>query len=389
MFEGWQDHIGEDASGIMTWMSQSAYPSMVWQTYDYYYDLTGAYWGAKKGCEPLHVQWNPVTNVIKVVNTTGADVAGLTAEADVYNMDGTLVKEYHAVKTVDAPAYSAVECLVLPFNDAKVNLALNKPVTASSTTFGEPGSVTDGNNSTRWASNSKDDEWIYVDLGEKKDVNGVGLNWEYAYAKSFKIEVSDDARKWNSVYNTTEGKVGEMQIVFPEETARYVRMHGIERGSYFGYSLYNFEVYEGNLPSKGLSDVHFIKLQLTDKTGKPISDNFYWRGNRRNDFTALNRLPRVNLKVSFTTRKSAGRYFIDAKITNPLSSPAVAFGIRVQAVRASTGEQILPAITNDNYFSLLKGESKEVHFEFDAALLGGDLPRLVVEPYNAVGGRAL
>ncbi|WP_222597268.1 glycoside hydrolase family 2 TIM barrel-domain containing protein [Chitinophaga pinensis] len=67
MYEGWLDHIGEDAAGVMTWMSQSAYPSMVWQTYDYYYDLTGAYFGAKKACEPLHIQWNPVTNAIKVV----------------------------------------------------------------------------------------------------------------------------------------------------------------------------------------------------------------------------------------------------------------------------------------------------------------------------------
>ena len=43
MYEGWLDRMWEDASGIMTWMGQSAYPSMVWQTYDYYYDLTGAF----------------------------------------------------------------------------------------------------------------------------------------------------------------------------------------------------------------------------------------------------------------------------------------------------------------------------------------------------------
>lgn len=48
MFEAWSSKMWNDASGIMIWMSQSAYPSFVWQTYDYYYDLTGAYWGAKK-----------------------------------------------------------------------------------------------------------------------------------------------------------------------------------------------------------------------------------------------------------------------------------------------------------------------------------------------------
>jgi hypothetical protein len=383
MYEGWQDHIGEDASGIMTWMSQSAYPSMVWQTYDYYYDLTGAFWGAKTACEPLHIQWNPVTNSIKVVNTTRTDVANLTAQADVYNLDGTLVKQYSAVKTIEAPANSAVACFTIPFDADRVNLALNKLVYASSTAYGQPGLVTDGDSNTRWASKGSDDEWIYVDLGEQKSVNGVGLNWENAYAKSFKIEVSTDAKTWKEVYSTTEGKVGEQQVLFSEETARYVRMHGIERGSYWGYSLYNFEVYEGNVASKGLTAVHFIKLQLKDKTGKLISDNFYWRGNQRQNFTALNTLPKVDLKVTSKVVKANGKCFITAKITNPLSSPAVAFGIRIQAVKSATGEQILPAITNDNYFSLLKGETKEIHFEFDAAILGNDNPRLIVEPYNS------
>lgn len=48
MYEGWLDRMWEDASGIMCWMGQSAYPSMVWQTYDYYYDPTGVYWGTSR-----------------------------------------------------------------------------------------------------------------------------------------------------------------------------------------------------------------------------------------------------------------------------------------------------------------------------------------------------
>ena len=82
----------EDASGIMLWMGQSSYPSMVWQTYDYYYDLTGAYWGCKSACEPLHIYWNPVTEEIKVANTTARNYEALTAEAVIYNMDGKPVK---------------------------------------------------------------------------------------------------------------------------------------------------------------------------------------------------------------------------------------------------------------------------------------------------------
>jgi hypothetical protein len=69
LYEGWQHHMWDDASGVMTWMSQPAYPSFLWQTYDYYYDLTGAYWGVKKACEPVHIQWSYADNSVKVINT--------------------------------------------------------------------------------------------------------------------------------------------------------------------------------------------------------------------------------------------------------------------------------------------------------------------------------
>lgn len=382
MFEGWQDAMGEDASGLMTWMSQSAYPSMVWQTYDYYFDLTGAFWGAKKACEPLHIQWNPVTNAIKIINTTRADVEGLTATADVYNLDGQLVKQYSISKTADAPANSAGEVFDIKFNPYKADLAKGKKVYASSSTNGDAGAVNDGNISTRWASEYRDGEWITIDLGKDEVVNGVGLTWEDAYAKAFKIQVSTDGNHWRDVYSTDDGRQGEQKIMFPEVTARYVRMQGVERATYWGYSLYNFEVYQGDVASEGLSGVHFIKLKLTDKAGKLVSDNFYWRGNKRKDYTALNTLPKVDLKVTYKTVKADGKCFITAQVTNPASSKAVAFGVRVQALRASNGEQILPAIANDNYFSLMPGETKTVKIEFDADVLGDDSIKLTADPYN-------
>lgn len=382
MYEGWEDNIWEDASGIMTWMSQSAYPSLVWQTYDYYYDLTGAYWGAKKACEPVHIQWNPVNNAIKVINTTRTDENSLIAYADVYNSDGQIVKQYSQSKTIDAPSNTALNCFTMAFADNRENLALNKPAFASSTTMGEAGSVTDGNPGSRWASNSSDAEWLYVDLGREQDINGVKLNWEEAYGKAFKIQVSDDAKSWKDVYESGDGHVGVQQITFDEVKGRYVRMYGLQRGSGWGYSLWDFEVYGGVPKSSGLTDVHFIKLRLIDKNGKLVSDNFYWRGNKRTDFTAINQLAKVNLKVSSTIKLINGKYYVDAKISNPSSSKAAAFAIRVQATKATTGEQILPAIMNDNYFSLMKGESKDIRIEFDAALLGKDKLKLLVQPYN-------
>jgi hypothetical protein len=76
--------------GLLIWMSHPAWPSFVWQTYDYYLEPTAAYFGAKKACEPLHIQWNPVTDNVEVVNYSGGDVRGMTANVRLLNMDGAV-----------------------------------------------------------------------------------------------------------------------------------------------------------------------------------------------------------------------------------------------------------------------------------------------------------
>ncbi|WP_343690775.1 sugar-binding domain-containing protein [Chitinophaga sp.] len=102
MFEGWNDHMWNDASGMLIWMSQSAYPTMIWQTYDYYYDLTGAYFGAKSACEPLHVQWNPASKMVKVINNYPFPMKDMIVEASIYNGKGQLISTKNAVINVNA-----------------------------------------------------------------------------------------------------------------------------------------------------------------------------------------------------------------------------------------------------------------------------------------------
>lgn len=382
MYEGWLDRMWEDASGIMTWMGQSAYPSMVWQTYDYYYDLTGAYWGTKSACEPLHILWNPVTDAVKIANTTAENYSDLQAEVQIYNLDGKLITSYNQSAIVNSPSSSTVECFTIGFNKKRKNLSLNKPAYVSSTTHGEASFVTDGKSDTRWAAAVADNEWIYVDLDSTQPVGGVRLDWEASYGKAYKIQVSNDAQNWKEVYKTDEGVGGPEEITFPEVDARYVRMFGIERGWWFGYSLWSFDVLSGTQASEGLSDVHFIRLKLKDKIGKVISENNYWRGNDRLDFTALNNLPKADLKVTSKLVRNAGKAEIQATITQPKSAKTVAFAVHVQAVRTSDNERILPAIMNDNYFTLMPGENKNITITFDEALLQGGNYKLLVTPYN-------
>jgi hypothetical protein len=86
----------KDRMGLLIWMSHPTWPSFVWQTYDYYLEPTAGYFGAKKACEPLHIQWNPVTDNVEAVNYSAGDARGLTAGIEVLNMDGTVKWERSA-----------------------------------------------------------------------------------------------------------------------------------------------------------------------------------------------------------------------------------------------------------------------------------------------------
>lgn len=77
--------------GLLMWMSHPCWPSMTWQTYDYYFEPTAAYFGIKKACEPLHIQWNRADDQVEVVNWSAGMHQELVAEASLYNMDGSLV----------------------------------------------------------------------------------------------------------------------------------------------------------------------------------------------------------------------------------------------------------------------------------------------------------
>ena len=74
--------------GALLWMSHPAWPSMVWQTYDYFFEPTAAFFGCKKACEPVHIMFNPVKDSIVVVNYHAGPLAGLTASARILDMYG-------------------------------------------------------------------------------------------------------------------------------------------------------------------------------------------------------------------------------------------------------------------------------------------------------------
>ena len=88
MFEAWNTKLWNDASGLMLWMSNPAHHSTVWQTYDYDLDVNGTYYGARKGCEALHVQASLTDWQVLAVNHTAQALTGATVTAELYNLSG-------------------------------------------------------------------------------------------------------------------------------------------------------------------------------------------------------------------------------------------------------------------------------------------------------------
>jgi hypothetical protein len=99
--------------GVLLWMSHPCWPSLVWQTYDYYFDTNAGYFGSKKGSEPLHIQWNPLGDTVEVVNYNAGDVRGLSAQAQILNMNGALKWEKSAA--LDIPEDSVASPIKLEF----------------------------------------------------------------------------------------------------------------------------------------------------------------------------------------------------------------------------------------------------------------------------------
>lgn len=376
MYEAWNDKMWNDATGLLIWMSHPAYPSFVWQTYDYYYDPTGAYWGAKKACEPLHIQWNASNNNIKVINTTAKDLKGAIAKAAIYNLNGKEVPAYGQAKQVDVAASNIAEAFSLNFNP--FNLAYGKKAVASSSTGASKSAsmVTDGGAGSRWESAYSDPQWIYIDLGKEEKIEKAILKWEAACAKKYELQVSNDAQEWKTVYANKDGRGGTEQIELEPVTARYVKLAGISRATQFGYSLFEFEIY-GEKPKeiKELTPLHFIKLELTDVKGNLISENFYWRNGVNDlDYTLLNTLPEADLSCRLVDKSmSDGKM----KIAVKNNSETVAFANRVRLVNKATQKRILPIIMSDNYATLMPGEEKVITMEATPELLKGGVSVLV------------
>ncbi|HVE15906.1 MAG TPA: discoidin domain-containing protein, partial [Chthoniobacterales bacterium] len=127
-----------------------------------------------------------------------------------------------------------------------VNLAAGKPVTVSSTAEGnEAGNAVDEENGTRWASEHADNQWLQVDLGAKRSISEIKINWEAAGAKDYDLQVSDDGKSWKTIRTVTGNKqTGLVTLSDLHGSGRYVRLEAHTRIlPNYGFSIWEFQVF--------------------------------------------------------------------------------------------------------------------------------------------------
>jgi hypothetical protein len=250
IYEAWNDKLWDNCTGVMIWMSNPCWPSLTWNTYDYYLEPTAAYFGIKKACEPIHIQWSMSSNNVKVVNCTLKPQNGLSVQAHVYNMDGSVRLE-----------------------------------------------------------------------------------------KSIRLDCAS-----NSVHQC-------------------------------------FNLFEGaEKQSAGLSDVHFIRLELKDAGGRRLSDNFYWRAKTLWKYQDLSKMEKVKVSGTVKTTQESDAYRITVDVRN--QDQGVALMTRLKVVDIASGLLVAPVMYSDNYFSLLPGESRVATLRFRAKDVSGNQAMLMVEGWN-------
>jgi len=248
MYEGRNAQLFHPTTGIITWMSNPAQPSFVWQLYHYDLEPNSSLFAVKKAGELVHIQFNESNGNLQVINNTPQPIADATAHVAIYNLDGTIAAQH----------------------DIAVNAAPS----------------------------------LATNLGV---------------------------------------------IDFPTT----------------------------------VSNVHFLKLELKDSTGKLLSDNFYWRALPANqdDLTDLNKLPTVTLGSQITRKDANGKSLITVTLQNPTTN--IALMTHLQLRRKTSGERVLPVYYSDNYISLLPNETKTITIEADLANLKGEDALVVIDGWNA------
>ena len=131
MMESWQSTRG---GGVIVWMTHPAWPSLICQTYDYYFEPTAAYFAFKTASEPIHILWRADNNKVQLINNSIHRLEGLKSTVKLFDFNGKLRFEKQFTNQVDPNSVSdlidlqapsditKIYFIVLELSDAKANV---------------------------------------------------------------------------------------------------------------------------------------------------------------------------------------------------------------------------------------------------------------------------
>ena len=303
------------STGITAWKYDAAWPAATtWQYVDWYLQAGGAYYGAKKACEPLHVQYSYDDNSIYVVNSYYRDFVmpqspGVPGGVRFSLSRGVVERGPDKLKLIPQGVQYLPETEALrDFSDLTVTARV------------------------------------------------FDLNLKERFSKSAVVDVPAD------------GKRNVFTVAWPGD----------------------------------ITKTFFLSLKLADGAGKIVSDNFYWlstvpeipgaQGSRNGvffidaksapDYTALNQLAPVRLTPVYRFEPKGSETIGYVTVEN--NTAKLAFQTHLAVTKGPNGEEVTPCYWQDNYFSLLPGEKRELTVRFATEDMGGAAPFVRLDGWSPI-----
>ncbi|MFH1368009.1 MAG: discoidin domain-containing protein [Elusimicrobiota bacterium] len=132
----------------------------------------------------------------------------------------------------------------------------------------------DGDLNTRWSSQPTDSEWIEFTLEKEEVIDRVVIHWEAAFGETYQIQASVDGKNWFVLYNAVKKTEGRHEITFRPVSARYVRIYGVSRGTIWGYSIFECEIY--STPAKAVPIAEYARPEQVKYSKSDMSPSAYY-----------------------------------------------------------------------------------------------------------------
>ena len=121
MYEGRNALLFHPTTAVITWMSNPAQPSFVWQIYHYDLEPMSSYFAVMHASEMVHIQYNEATGNVQVINNKPVALTGLTAHVTVYNFDGSPAYTHDTAVTAAPDVATSLGPIAIPTNVSEVH----------------------------------------------------------------------------------------------------------------------------------------------------------------------------------------------------------------------------------------------------------------------------